>query len=102
MERIRHNRDFRELSTFRVLLSNLIEFSQMVQLALDKKILEAEKIHYQLLEFIDHLFMDGSPAGVKEALSFMGIVENHVRLPLVPVNKNISEKLKNLVHQIQN
>ncbi|HAF27660.1 MAG TPA: 4-hydroxy-tetrahydrodipicolinate synthase [Bacteroidales bacterium] len=77
------------------------EFSTMVQLALNNNYEEAGKIHYQLLEFIDNLFIDGNPAGVKEALSIMGIMENNIRLPLVPVSNKVTQKLQELITKIK-
>ena len=76
------------------------EFSEMVQLALNDNFTEAQKIHYKLLEFIDTLFVEGNPAGIKEALSIKGITENHLRLPLVPVSKETHQKLKELLSTI--
>jgi 4-hydroxy-tetrahydrodipicolinate synthase len=78
------------------------EYSTMVQLALQNNFKDAEKIQYQLLELIDYLFIEGNPAGVKEVLSFMGIIENNVRLPLVPVGEKTSLKIKELMDQIKN
>lgn len=78
------------------------EFSTMVQLALQNNFLEAEKIHYQLLEFIDNLFVEGNPAGIKEALSIMGIIKNNIRLPLVNVSEETHQKLKKLIDKIKN
>jgi len=78
------------------------EFSTMVQLALQNNFNEAEKIHYQLLEFIDTLFIEGNPAGIKEALSIMGIIENNLRLPLVNVSEKTHQKLKKLIDKIKN
>jgi 4-hydroxy-tetrahydrodipicolinate synthase len=76
------------------------EFSAMVRFALNDNITEAKKIHYKLLEFIDTLFIEGNPAGVKEALLIKGITENHLRLPLVPVSKETHEKLKDLLSEM--
>jgi 4-hydroxy-tetrahydrodipicolinate synthase len=76
------------------------EFSEMVQFALNDNIKEAKKIHYKLLEFTDTLFVEGNPAGVKEALSIKGITENYLRLPLVPVSKETHQKLKDLLEKI--
>lgn len=78
------------------------KYSTMVQLALQNNFNDAEKIQYQLLELIDNLFIEGNPAGVKEVLSFMGIVENNVRLPLVSVGEKTSLKIKELMDQIKN
>lgn len=77
------------------------EFSEMVQLALNNNYREAEKIHYKLLEFIDTLFVEGNPAGIKAALSILGIIENNLRLPLVPVSKETHKKLEKLIHNIK-
>ncbi len=77
------------------------EFSTMVQLALQNNFNDAEKIHYQLLEFIDNLFVEGNPAGIKEALYIMGIIENNLRLPLVNVSEKTHQKLKELIGKIK-
>jgi 4-hydroxy-tetrahydrodipicolinate synthase len=78
------------------------EYSTMVQLALQNNYKEAEKIQYQLLELIDNLFIEGNPAGVKEVLFLMSIMEKNVRLPLVSVGKQTRLKIKELVDQIRN
>jgi len=52
------------------------------------------KIHYQLIDFINSLFMDGSPAGIKAALNIMGFCDNVLRLPLVPVNETVYKIIK--------
>lgn len=54
---------------------------------------EAENLQKSLIPLIGHLFADGNPAGVKAILSKMGLIENILRLPLVPVSKAIEEKL---------
>ena len=77
------------------------EFSTMVQLALQNNFNEAEKTHYQLLEFIDNLFIEGNPAGIKEALLIMGIIKNNLRLPLVNVSEETHLKLKELIGKIK-
>lgn len=75
-------------------------FSDMVRLCLDEKWEAARNLHFKLIEFTRLMFADGNPAGVKEALKFSGICKNMLRLPLVPVNpqisKLISEELKKL------
>ena len=64
------------------------EFSNMVRLALDFNLSEARKIHYSLIPVIDLLFAEGSPSGLKAFLAAMGIAENNLRLPLVPVSES--------------
>ena len=76
------------------------EFSNMVQLALNHKFNEAEEIHYKLLELINYLFVEGNPAGIKATLEILGIIENNLRLPLVPVSKQTYKKLDELIEKI--
>jgi 4-hydroxy-tetrahydrodipicolinate synthase len=52
---------------------------------------EAEAIHRRLLPLFRALFVESNPGPVKFLLSAMGLVENQLRLPLVPVEPE-SEK----------
>jgi len=76
------------------------QFSEMVRLALDNRWEEARSIHYSLLEIIDQLFIDGSPAGVKAALNILNICENQVRLPLTTVSRTTYARLTELIRSI--
>lgn len=60
------------------------EFSRMTRLALQGDYANALQIHHRFTELFDLLFVDGNPAGVKSILSAMGMIENKLRLPLVP------------------
>lgn len=73
------------------------EFSDMVRLCMEGNFDKAKKLHYKLLEFIYTLFADGSPGGIKAALSIMNVCQEHVRLPLVGVNKATHNKLASLI-----
>ncbi len=70
------------------------EFSQMVNFSVEGKMDEARMLHNQMLPVIDLLFVDGNPAGIKAALTIRGIVENYLRLPMVPVKQEIYDALK--------
>lgn len=70
-----------------------LQFSEMVRLALNGKIAKAQQLHYLLSDFIETLFADGSPAGIKAALEIMNLIPNNLRLPLVSVNKETYNKL---------
>ena len=76
------------------------QFSEMIRLALDDRWEEARSIHYSLLEIIDQLFIEGSPAGVKAALNILNICENQVRLPLTTVSRATYGKLTDLIRSI--
>ena len=69
------------------------QFSEMVRLGLDRKVDEAYKIHYQLIDAIDMIFEQGNPAGIKEVHKTLGLSDNFVRLPLVNVNKDLADRI---------
>lgn len=75
-------------------LSSLIHHCQKGDFA------EARKLHYEMIELFRLQFQDGNPAGVKTMLNHYGVIENVLRLPLVPANdvtqKMIVEELKKL------
>jgi 4-hydroxy-tetrahydrodipicolinate synthase len=72
-------------------------FSEMVRLASQGKFGEAASIHLELVELIDGLFADGNPGGIKAALSILGIIDNNLRLPLVPVGEATYKNLVRLL-----
>lgn len=49
------------------------------------RLAEAEAIHRALLPLFKALFMESNPGPVKFLLAAMGLIENELRLPLVPV-----------------
>ena len=69
----------------------------MVSDALNNDYKGSRDSHYQLLELIDAIFADGNPAGVKVLLNKIGIMQNEVRLPLVPVNKKLESQLRKMI-----
>jgi 4-hydroxy-tetrahydrodipicolinate synthase len=75
-------------------------FSEMVRLALDNRWEEARLVHYSMLEIIEQLFIEGSPAGVKAALNILNICENQVRLPLTTVSRSTYTRLAELIGSI--
>ena len=69
-------------------------FSNMVRAALDGDLKKAKKINDGLIEGYELLFVENNPAGVKAALAELGLIENVVRLPLVPLSKVYHDKLQ--------
>ena len=69
-------------------------FSSMVQAAIKGDLKKAKKLNDSLLEAYHLLFVENNPAGVKAALNELGIIENYVRLHLVPLSKGYHEQLK--------
>lgn len=70
------------------------EFSTMLRLAKERKVDEAYKIHNSLVEIIRHIFAEGNPVGIKAVLSEMGLINNYLRLPLVPATEGLLAKIK--------
>lgn len=76
------------------------EFSEMVRSGLAGDFVKARNLHFLLIDFINALFADGSPAGIKAALETQKLCSNYLRLPLVPVNKEVHKQISELVQQL--
>jgi len=70
------------------------EFSQMIQAGLDGNSARAKELHYDLMPIIDMIFEQGNPSGIKALLNKKGLCENSLRLPLVPVDDALAERIK--------
>lgn len=69
------------------------EFSRMIRLEMRGEIESARKIHHRFTDLFNLLFVDGNPAGVKAMLHEMGMIENVLRLPLVPTRLTTMQKI---------
>ena len=76
-------------------LSNVLpgETSKMCHLALEGNFPEAMALQKKYLKLTNLLFSQVNPIPVKAALAAMGLCENKLRLPLVPMEKPYEEKL---------
>ncbi len=72
-------------------------FSEMIQLGLKGKVIEANALHYKMLESIDYIFEEGNPAGIKALLKTLNICTENVRLPLVNASYDLQEKINTFV-----
>ena len=70
------------------------DFSEMIRQSLKGDFAAARPLHYKCLEGNDLLFAENNPAGVKAFLYELGIIENIVRLPVVPLSDSIHQKVK--------
>lgn len=68
-------------------------FSRMIHNASNGDMQAARKDHYDLIELIQTLFADGNPAGIKRVLKELDICKEYLRLPLVPVNSSVGDRL---------
>ena len=76
------------------------EFSRMVRMALNGEYEHARVIHHKFAELFKLLFVDGNPAGVKAMLHAMGMIENQLRLPLVPTRMTTMEKITAILKEL--
>ena len=77
-------------------------FSDMIKLAKESKVKEADTIHNQLVELIRLSFAEGNPCGVKTVLAEMGIIKNHLRLPLIKASENLQDRIKAEMKNLSN
>ena len=73
------------------------EFSRMIRLEFQGEYEPARKIHHQFTELYKLLFVDGNPAGCKALLNDMGMIENVLRLPLVPTRIETKQKMNEIL-----
>jgi len=75
-------------------------FSDMVRHGLSGDFKAASKHHFDLLEIMDLLFVEGNPAGVKAALELQNICSKEVRLPLVELSEKNYTNMKNAIERL--
>jgi len=62
--------------------------------ALEGKMEAARALHLQLHAFMQAAFCESNPIPVKASLAMMGMIQNHLRLPLVPLEAKYEAKLR--------
>lgn len=77
------------------------EFSQMVNLGLQKKADEAYKIQFQLMDGVDLIFREGNPSGIKSVLELKKLTTACVRLPLVEATPELKSALSVFTNQLK-
>ena len=70
------------------------QFSDMVRLCLSGNFASAKKINDTLIDAFHLMFAENNPAGVKAFLAEMGIMQNTLRLPNVPLNGTLHQQVK--------
>ena len=77
------------------------DYSQMLRLCLKGSWTEALQLQYRLLPLMNVNFIESSPIPVKAALAMMGMMEETLRLPLVPLTEPSRVKLKKLLDDLK-
>ncbi len=78
------------------------EFSEMVRLSLKGDFAAAKQLNDQMLEAYDLLFAENNPAGVKAFLTELGLIDNYLRLPVVPLSEGVHALVKEYMAQLTN
>ena len=76
------------------------EFSQMVRDVLNGDLDKSKAMHFRYTDIIKNLFIEGNPAGIKAVLNIQSMIENELRLPLVPVSNATYLQLQAQVHEV--
>lgn len=77
------------------------EFSRMIRLEFKGEYEPARKIHHMFTELYSLLFVEGNPAGCKALLNDMGLIENVLRLPLVPTTIKTKQKMADILKELR-
>ena len=76
------------------------ECGELVNHVLKNNLKQAREIHFRFLDIIELLFIDGNPSGIKAIMSVMNLCKNNLRLPLVPVSKNVQARIQKAVEDM--
>ncbi|MEQ1643001.1 MAG: 4-hydroxy-tetrahydrodipicolinate synthase [Pyrinomonadaceae bacterium] len=77
------------------------ETVKMVDHALNGSFHFARKIHYRILPLMEANFVEASPAPCKFVMKEMGLLEENLRLPLVPVTLSTRALLKEIIKDLK-
>lgn len=77
-------------------------FGNLVRAALNHDFSNAQALQNKLLHAMDLLFVENNPAGIKCFLSEMKLIENELRLPLVPLSDMYHRQVKDYLNQFKN
>jgi 4-hydroxy-tetrahydrodipicolinate synthase len=77
------------------------ETAAMVEKALSGAWTSARKIHYKILALMDANFIEASPAPCKFVMKEMNLLEENLRLPLVPVTEPARKKLREILKELK-
>ena len=76
------------------------KFSRMVKSSMEEDLPLARKEHYDLFSITKMFFEEGNPGGVKIALAKRGIMNSHLRLPLVQVSNELKIRIENEIESL--
>ena len=61
---------------------------------------KARELHYRLMPLFKHLFIEPNPIPGKAAMARLGLMENELRLPLVPASQKTEELIAKTLDEL--
>ena len=74
-------------------------FSDMIRFAMAGDFSMAKRVNDLLVEGYAYMFEENNPSGIKAFMFEQGLIENELRLPLVPVSAALHAKIKNYLQR---
>jgi 4-hydroxy-tetrahydrodipicolinate synthase len=74
--------------------------SELVATSLKSNFKSAREIQLRFLEVVELLFTEGNPSGVKAMLNILGLCENTLRLPLIPVSRSLYTRIQKVIDEV--
>ena len=74
-------------------------FSDMIRFAMAGDFSMAKRVNDLLSEGYTYMFEENNPSGIKAFMFEQGLIENELRLPLVPVSAPLHAKIKNYLQR---
>jgi 4-hydroxy-tetrahydrodipicolinate synthase len=74
-------------------------FSDMIRFAMAGDFSMAKRINDLMVEGYVYMYEENNPAGIKAFMAEQGLIQNALRLPLVPVSDGLQARIKNYLQQ---
>ncbi len=74
-------------------------FSDMIRYCMAGDFSMAKRLNDLLVEGYSYMYEENNPAGIKAYMFEQGVIENELRLPLVPVSAGLQQKIHNYLQQ---
>ena len=78
------------------------QFSDMIRFAMAGDYSKAKKLNDTMVEGYSYMYEENNPSGIKAYMFEQGVIENELRLPLVPVSAPLQQKIKNYLQRFLN
>ena len=78
------------------------QFSDMIRFAMAGDYSKAKKMNDTMVEGYIYMYEENNPSGIKAYMFEQGVIENELRLPLVPVSAPLQQKIKNYLQRFLN